>query len=284
MVSIRVSAYDPDGIQVQKSINANHHTQEEIQRIEIAFKKHIHAGKNAKEFRIADVLKSTTPSNSPEKPINAIETVEKESIFPHKKFSSLKLPENNNMSFCLIGSTRSGKTYAMNSIWETIFKKHITILMTHSGHADIYKDLRKNCIISDGFHKELIDEPMKINKLTKDHYQFCLIFDDLGMDGKISDSMTNLLTRGRNCGQSAIICGQKMTMLSSTGRTNINYILCFKQNTDSEIEATIKCFLRSYFPKSMKIVDMISAYRKLTEDHNFICIDTLNNDIFISKI
>ena len=75
-----------------------------------------------------------------------------------------------------------------------------------------------------------------------------------------------------------------MTMLSSTGRTNINYILCFKQNTDSEIEATIKCFLRSYFPKSMKIVDMISAYRKLTEDHNFICIDTLNNDIFISKI
>jgi hypothetical protein len=83
---------------------------------------------------------------------------------------------------------------------------------------------------------------------------------------------------------SAIICGQKMTMLSSTGRSNINYILCFKQNTESAIEDTIKCFLRSYFPSDMKLTDMIKAYKSLTEEHNFILVDTLNDKCYISKI
>jgi hypothetical protein len=284
MVNIRVSAYNPDGKQIQKSINANHHTQEEIQRIEMMFKKHIHAGKDAKEFRIADVLKMTLPINSPEKPINAIEPVIEKSVFPRKPLSSIEIPENNNMSFACIGSTRSGKTYAMKYIWDKYFKKHVTILMTHSSHADIYKEFKKSVIVSDGFHTELIDEPMKINKNTKDEYQFCLIFDDLGMDGKMSDSMTNLLTRGRNCGMSCIYAGQKMTMLSATGRSNINFILCFYQNTDDEIENTIKCFLRSYFPRDMRIPDMVKLYRDITKDHNFICIDTLANNVFISKI
>jgi hypothetical protein len=73
-------------------------------------------------------------------------------------------------------------------------------------------------------------------------------------------------------------------MLNSTGRSNINYVCCFKQNTESAIEDTIKTFLRSYFPKDMKITDMISMYKELTQDHNFFVIDTLNDEIFISKI
>ena len=293
MVNIRVSAYTPDGKQCFKSINGNHHTQEEVQKIELAYKKHIHNGLDPKKFFIKDVILMPSDSNSnttlPVETLNKIvqpvtEPSAPHEVFPRKSLTSIKTPENNNMSWACIGSTRSGKTYAMKHIYDTYFKKHITILMTHSGHAEIYKDFKKNVIVSDGFHKELVDEPMKINKLTKDEYQFCLIFDDLGLDGKICDSMTNLLTRGRNCGMSAIYAGQKLTMLSATGRSNINYVLCFYQNTDTEIENTIKCFLRSYFPKGMRMTDCISLYRKLTQDHNFICIDTLNNDVFISKI
>ena len=291
MVHIRISAYNPDGVQCFKSINGNHFTQEEMRNIELAYKKHIHSGKEAKEFSVKDAIKMySSQLTIPNKTLETLEVKHSEQVkepnapFPRKPLSSIITPENGNMSWACIGSTRSGKTYAMKHIWETYFKKHITILMTHSGHAEIYKDFKKSVIVSDGFFPELVDEPMKINKNTKDEYQFCLVFDDLGMDGKITSSMTNLLTRGRNCGMSCIYAGQKLTMLSATGRSNINYVLCFYQNTDSEIENTVKCFLRSYFPKGMRMPEMVKLYRELTQDHNFICIDTLNNNVFLSKI
>jgi hypothetical protein len=198
--------------------------------------------------------------------------------------NDLETPENGCFSFCCIGSTRSGKSYAISYIYEHFFKKHITMLMTLSSHAEIYKGFKKNAIITDGFFPELIDEPMKVNKLTQNHYKFCLIFDDLCIDGKNASPMTKLLTIGRNSGMSAIISGQKMTMLNSTGRANVNYVLCFKQNTETAIEDTIKTFLRSYMPKHLKISEMIALYKELTEDHHFFLIDTLNDKCYISKI
>jgi hypothetical protein len=288
MANIRISAYTPEGKQVSKGINSNHYTPDEVSVIERAFKKWIHAGNSVKDFDVKNAIKKVSISDSKTEPISQIihQPVGKTELFKRKHISSIVLPENGAMSWACLGSTRSGKTYAMSYLWDTIFKSYITFLMTLSGHADIYKPFttNKNVIISDGYHKELIDEAMKINKLTKDKYPFCHIFDDLGMNGKISDTMTNLLTRGRNCNQSVLYCGQKLTMLSATGRTNINFVLCFYQNTDTEIETTIKTFLRSHFPKGMKLPEMISLYRELTKDHNFICIDTLNNDCFLSKI
>jgi hypothetical protein len=284
-----MSAYNPDGVQKFKTVNAGNYTPEQLKVIEYEYKRHIHSGKDVKDFRIIDVLlafklnevkKEAPPPPPPEKHPNR----EIGEPFERKDLSCLKIPENQNCSFAFIGSTRSGKTYAMKHVWNQIFKKHITILMTHSGHAEIYRDFKKSVCLSDGFHKELIDEGMKINKATKDEYHFCYIFDDLGMDGKMSDAMTSLLTRGRNIGCSCLYAGQKLNMLSATGRSNINYILCFAQNTDSEIENTIKTFLRSYFPKGMRIPEMVALYRTLTQDHHFICVDTLDNQIFIGKI
>ena len=276
MPTIKTTAYSPDGIQYSKSFNSNHYTKEELEEQILRFKQWIQSGKPHKEFKIIKTFKALNP-------VNQIEAKTPEH-FERRPISSLTLPENKAMSFACIGSTRSGKSYALCHLWETIFKKHITILMTLSGHAEIYKPLCKKAVITDGFHTELIDEPMAINKATKNHYDFCLIFDDLALEGKTSEQMTKLLTIGRNSGMSAIISGQKMTMLSSTGRSNINYILCFKQNTETAIEDTIKTYLRSYFPKGMKIPDMISLYKELTADHNFFCVDTLNDLCFISKI
>jgi hypothetical protein len=296
MGNLRISAYSPDGKQHFKSLNTTHYTPDEINLITLAFKRHIQTGKKPKDFNHFNAIKKPTTVVLPdEKPMKAYMdddssdsgssvSVGMGSHFERRSLDTLELPENKAMSFCCIGSTRSGKTYALNYIWNKIFKKHITVLMTLSGHADIYKGYKNTAIISDGFHKELIEEPMKINKDTNNHYNFCLIFDDLAMEGKISNSMTKLLTIGRNSGMSAIISGQKMTMLSSTGRTNINFVLCFKQNTETAIEDTIKTFLRSYFPRGMKMSEMISMYKDITQDHNFFCIDTLNDRCFISKI
>lgn len=278
MPSIKITAYDPEGKQHSKSFNSNHHTKEECDEIILKYKQWIQSGKNPKEFKLERTFKALVPPETKvEKPIE-------NSHFKRKSISSLELPENKSMSFACIGSTRSGKSYAVCHLWETIFKKHITFLMTLSGHSDIYKPFKTKAVITDGFNSELIEEPMNINKHTKNEYKFCLIFDDLALEGKNNEQMTKLLTIGRNSGMSAIISGQKMTMLSSTGRSNINFVLCFKQNTETAIEDTIKTYLRSYFPKGMKLSEMISLYKDVTQDHNFFCVDTLNDECFISKI
>jgi hypothetical protein len=120
--------------------------------------------------------------------------------------------------------------------------------------------------------------------LENNKYNFCLIFDDLALDGKNDAEMTRLLTVGRNSGMSAIICGQRLQMLNATGRANVNYICLFKQNTDTAVEDTIKTYLRSYFPSSLSIPEMCSMYKEMTQDHNFFCIDTLNDKCYVSKI
>ena len=277
MVSFKMTAYDPDGKQWAKCVKADAYTKKQLEDICLSFKHHIHSGKPFNEFIYKKPFELVEQVEKVEKPIS-------KSHFEFRSLDTIKMPENNCLSFLCIGSTKSGKSYAINHIWETYFKKHITLLMSLSSHHQIYDGFRKKAVISEGFNKKLIDEPMKINKLTKNHYSFCVITDDLPLEGKNSDSMIKLLTIGRNSGMS--FCGgiQKATMLNATGRTNCNIILCFHQNTDTEIEATIKTFLRSYFPKGLTLPEMISMYRDLTKDHQFICFDTLNGDCFLSKI
>jgi hypothetical protein len=192
--------------------------------------------------------------------------------------------ENGGASFLLIGSTRSGKTFAMKWIYEKYYKKHITILMTLSKQNEIYKELKKNTIITDGFQKQFVEEAMRINRFTENRYDFCLIFDDLSMEGKHNEHMTKLLTIGRNSNMNAIICGQKMTMLSATGRTNCNYVFLFYQNTESAIEDTIKTYLRSYMPRHMSMVDLIAMYKEMTADHHFFFINALEDKCYHCKI
>jgi hypothetical protein len=277
MPSFRVSAYDPSGKQVFKTIQSAGYTPKQIDIIATEFKKHIHSGKTLKMFVVPKYFEMADPTPAPA-------PAPKKEMFEKRDISTLNLPENKAMSFACIGSTRSGKSYAVSYLWDKIFKKHVTTLMTLSSHADIYKPFQKKTAIAEGFKKDMIDEAMYINKNTKNHYDFCFIFDDLVLKGKSDEAMTRLLTIGRNSGCSAIISGQKLTMLNATGRSNINYVLCFYQNTDSAIEDTIKCFLRSYFPRDMKLTDCITMYRTLTENHNFFCVDTLENKCFISKI
>ena len=259
MVSIRVSAYDKSGKQHWKSFNKSIYTDEEINTMVSNWRRSIHSGE--------DFKKSFNPV--------------KKSVFEHKKFE-FEVPTNGGVSFALIGSTRCGKSTMMVYLVDKYFEKHIKFLCTLSPQADIYKKMKT--IVVPGFKKELIDEPMKLNRETSNKYNFLHIFDDMAMEGKTTPEMTKLLTIGRNSGMSAIISGQKLTMLSATGRSNVNIVCCFKQNTDSAIEDTIKNYLRSYFPSGMPILEMVRLYKEMTEDHHFICVNTLEDKVFISKI
>jgi hypothetical protein len=281
MVSITMTAVDPNGKQHKKCINSNHYTKEECDRIHLEYKRWVQTGHNPKLFIV-----SKNPILQQEQPlaIRIPEQKEKE-MFERKHIKDLEIDRSlGGFSFAIIGSTKSGKSFCTNYVVKNFFKKHITFLMSLTSHGEVYNQYRKEGIIAEKFCPELIEESFIINKRTDNHYDFLFVFDDLSLDGKNDKMMTRLLCTGRNVGCSAIISGQKATMLSSTGRSNCNYVCLFYQNTDTEIEASIKSWLRSFFPRGMTIPEMCRIYREMTQDHNFFLVDTLNSKCFISRI
>jgi len=204
------------------------------------------------------------------------------SAIPFRKMESIDLPSNGGCSFGLIGSTRSGKSSAMLWLYEKYFSKHITILTTGSAQADIYGPLKSRAAISPEFYPELIKESMLLNQKTKNHYPILHILDDM-LDGKNTKALSKLLTIGRNSGLSTIICAQELSILNAIGRTNLNYILCFRLNSDMAIEKVVRNWLRHVLP-GKTIEDKCHAYKLLTANHHFICVDTLMDEVFHCKL
>lgn len=202
---------------------------------------------------------------------------------PIKRLDSIVPPENMCMSFGLVGSTRSGKTVALLYIWNTWFRdNHIGIMATGSSQADIYKPLQKACAVSPAFYPELIKESMLLNQKTKNKYKFLHIFDDM-LDGKNTKALSKLLCIGRNNGCSTIISAQELTILNAVGRTNLNYMLCFRLNSMMAVEKVVRNYLTHILP-GKNIDEKCKMYVALTTEHYFFCCDFLANEVFISKI
>ena len=201
---------------------------------------------------------------------------------PFRKLESITLPANGGCSFGCIGSTRSGKSTAMIWLWEKYFSRHITVMTTGSIQADIYGPLRKTCAISPEFYPELIKESMALNQKTKNHYPILHILDDM-LDGKNTKALSKLLTIGRNSALSTIICAQELTILNAIGRTNLNYILCFRLNSDTAVEKVVRNWLRHVLP-GKTIEEKCAAYKLLTQDHHFIVVDCLMDEVFHCRL
>jgi hypothetical protein len=279
---VRISAIQPDGLQKFKNISLKKYTPETIEKMSEEWKAHVREGK-ANEFvnPPPDAKKKQSDDSSSE---SSIEEKHSNSYFEDFEIDDLEFPNNGGVSFAFIGSTRSGKSTAMTYVWEKFFKKHISILMTYSAHTQVYKKLNtKNTIVADDYYAPIVDDCMRINRETDNKYPFLLIFDDLAMSGKNDEKMTRLLCVGRNAGCSVLLCGQRLQMLSATGRSNINYICCFRQNTDSATKDTVETYLRSYMPDTMSISEMCKVYRQLTADHHFLLIDTFNDKVYRCK-
>ena len=202
--------------------------------------------------------------------------------FTKKEFSVDKDPERS-YSFCLLGSTRSGKTTAMNWILNKYFKQEINVLMSDSLHAEIYKPLQKSMVCSPTYLPEIIKTCYKINKGTDCKYPFNFILDDLvGYRG--DKQMLRLLTVYRNSRCGVILTAQATSILNAAGRSNINFVLLFKLNSDEQIEIVCKKFLTSFFPPHYRMIDRVIEYKKLTENHHFIFLNNLTGESYVSKI
>jgi hypothetical protein len=201
---------------------------------------------------------------------------------PVRRLDTIEPPENNCFSFGLIGSTRSGKSVAMLWLWEKYFREHITVMTTGSAQASIYKPLMKHAVVSPAYYSELIKEPMVLNQKTGNKYKFLEIFDDM-LDGKNSKALAKLLCIGRNNGMSTIICAQELTILNSIGRTNLNYMLLFRLNSQVAVEKVVRNYLRHVLPKG-PIEEQCAIYNQLTQDHYFFVCDFLANQTFLCKL
>jgi hypothetical protein len=200
---------------------------------------------------------------------------------PVRKLSSLDPPAT--CSFGLIGSTRSGKSTAMIWIWQRWLRdRGITIMMSGSPHGEIYGPMRRECAICPEFHSDLIKDAFKMNMATKGKYPTTFILDDM-LDGKNSKALCKLLTIGRNLACCTVICAQELSILNAIGRTNLNYILCFRLNSDMAVEKVVKNYLRHALPKGT-IAYQCSIYKALTTDHRFFVCDCLMNEIFLCKL
>jgi hypothetical protein len=212
-----------------------------------------------------------------------MEPKEVEFNIPDKPFELLLSTDGSGNSCAMIGSTKSGKSYALSYILQHYFKKHIGVLMTNSPQANIYKTM-KHLVQSPEYYPKILKDMEYINEHTSNEYNFLAVLDDVVTGVKFSKEILRMLCIGRNKGMSAIICVQDITLINSAGKNNLNFVLFFKLNTDDRIEKVIKHYLNSYLPKNAKMVEKIRWYKQATQDHHFIVLDTLNGGICRTKI
>ena len=126
-------------------------------------------------------------------------------IIPIQNIDDLKFPDSKfGCSFLLCGSTRSGKTTILNYIYSKWFRKYITTVMSNSLNSDAYDFVKRSAILSDLYHPELLKDMYAINHATKNHYEFCIILDDLS-NVKNDKEYKRLLTIYRNSRISCIV-------------------------------------------------------------------------------
>jgi hypothetical protein len=133
------------------------------------------------------------------------------------------------------------------------------------------------------FIPELMNDAYHINKETKNNYPFLFVLDDCPLV-KNDKELLKLLTIYRNSGISGIVCIQSPTLINPTCRSNFTFTMLFRQNSTEQIEQTIKCYLRGYFPQGWTYEDKIEWYKAATADHHFIFIDNWNGTIQRCKI
>lgn len=201
------------------------------------------------------------------------------------KHFDLTLPTNGGCSLLLCGASRSGKTTLMKYIYKKHFAKHISVMFSMNPHADIYKDLSENVLVSSTYHPELIREAHEINTLCDNKYPFLFISDDY-VDNKIKNDpeITRCLTVLRNSAISSIFSFQGRTLMSAVGRNNANYICILKQQTPLEWENVIKEFLSMWLPTGMTMREMVDFCKEATVDHQFFFIDNIEGKCYLSKL
>lgn len=205
------------------------------------------------------------------------------SPIPMREFT-LDLPEKSTggISVCLIGSTRSGKTTLTKYLLRTIFKSHLSVLMSPSIHANTYDDISAKVVKAPEFYPEIIKEMYSINRKTSNHYQFLTVLDDVVV-GKYNKELLKLFTIYRNSGVSGIMSIQSPILLNSAMRGNLNIVMMGYMNSEESVERTVRMFCLASMP-GKNIYEKIQSYKALTADHHFLVLNNLTGELYRTKL
>lgn len=218
------------------------------------------------------------------------EIVEKISKIRYHNRVMLELDNNTGNTTALIASSKAGKSTMLMEMFRKYYDSSdmITTLFSVNSQIDLYRKAGKNLLRYNRFDdnaQKMIRASKLINTRTKNKYQFCFLFDDV-LNAKNSTLFNNLICTYRNSNISTIICLQYTYLLSKSNRCNINNVLLGRLNSDESVEDVVKTFLASFLNKMgiLKMRDMIAFYKKATEDHGFIYINTSKNLIKFLRI
>jgi hypothetical protein len=191
------------------------------------------------------------------------------------------LPTNGGISFCLLGSTRAGKSTFLKHLLEKYFDKHFKVLMSNSIHNPIYNDVEVD-VKSPVYHGKLVNEAYMINKKTDNKYEMMMILDDV-VSAKFDRDLLKLLAIYRNSNLSAIVSIQSPVLLNSATRGNLNVVMLGSQNSEEQVEKIIKMYLNSYLT-GRNMTEKIMEYKRLTADYHCIVINNLDGEVYRTKL
>ena len=227
----------------------------------------------------------TTSSNLMDIPVKSNQAIE--DIISNLQYSKLNLQlflEPTGYSICIFGSGKSYKTTLMKRIIKEYFDKDtITVLCATSAHAKIYDDLPKEVIKTDDYCPQIVRAMHKINKKTDNKYNFAIFLDDV-IDAKSEANLEKLFCTLRNARLSICILLQSITMLKNSCRANSNIIIFRRFNQKNIIEDYVmKHYLGGFPPFSLlpRMEDKVNLYMAITNKHDFLVLDILNNVLTI---
>lgn len=237
--------------------------------------------------RIVEVLDSAVPSAPPAVAADLKEEVKEQAkefrqytAMTFKSDIDLRLDAKTGNSTVLFGASKSGKSTLLMYLYRKYYEKTIAVLFTESPQIPLYKSQPK-LVIANDFYSELVRDAHKINKNTKNKYQFTFLVDDV-VDQKENTTVKKMMLILRNSNISSLISLQAMTLMNKQSRGSVNNYIFFRFNTDEQIEVMVRTFLMTHLPGPME--QKIKTYKTMTADHGFIYYNPREDTISLHRL
>jgi hypothetical protein len=203
----------------------------------------------------------------------------------------LNIDRDTGSVICIFGSSKSGKTYLTRELVKKYYNgqdgaDYVITLYANNKQQPIYDGFPREVNQTFEFLPDLPRVQKKINKKLNNRYKFLNILDDcLDNNTKNSEILKKLMLSYRNSNLSTILNFQDPVLLKKSNRSNAHYIFCLHLSTDEAIEGLIKKYLSSFLGgRGVKMDDKIKLYKQLTSNHNFILIETGDDNIRVCRL
>jgi hypothetical protein len=224
-------------------------------------------------------IQQSQPQAQPQAQSQIKPQIEKKA-FPFKTW----IPDKTGASLVITAKSKAGKTSFLHQIVKNLPSDMIKVVISPNVHTSIYDSMRKKCVFSPVFDSRIIKMAQRINQKTKNHYRFIFILDDC-IDEKSNSTLLKMFLILRNSNISAILSVQSTMLVNKLVRGNANNILLGRLSGEESIMDSFRKFLVNY-KSDLNIKsdsDVVPVYDALTDNYNFIYVNTLKDKIYTTN-